>query len=590
MSLFDFVKQSVSILDVIGSYVTLKRAGTYYKGSCPFHNETDASFTVSPDRHIFYCFGCQAGGDAIAFIAQAENMSQGQAVRHLIDRYRVNVPTDMAYELQTQTSSQEKDRYFKICEAVTRWAQHKIQTTPEAMNYLLDRNIKAETIIQFEIGYFPGGTQKMALFLKEMSNRGFLVSDLAELGIILAGRNGYYSPFEDRIIFPIKDPLGRHCAFGGRIFQANDERPKYYNSKESEIFSKRQILFGLDRAKKEMQQTGQAFLVEGYMDCIAMAQHGHSNTIATLGTACSIEHLKLLSRHVHTLFVMYDGDKAGQAAIGRLTELCWNVDIELKVVQLPPKEDPASFLAKSGDIAQLIAHSIDIFSFFVQSVSADFARKPMHEKLEICRKITEMISTIKNGIKQHLLLQQTSLALQVPLAPLKKMMFQSKKAPAPEPTQVQSAQKEEEKGLYSQDLEKTLVSAILNSAPKDTTITQLYQELREYFSLPVQEFLARFYELHDTDPAHALDTLINSLSESERAWALSLIMQQHETLEPAVLQDFADAYKKQCWKLRVHTIRTDLLMARQKGDLQRTQELMESFLRLKREMQNKGLV
>ena len=165
-------------------------------------------------------------------------------------------------------------------------------------------------------------------------------------GILSESKNALYSPFEDRIMFPITDNLGRFCGFGGRTFMPQDERPKYYNSKENNFFTKGSLIFGLNVAKRDIQHKEIVFVVEGYMDCIAMAQHGYTNTVATLGTACTLEHLKQLSRYASYVYVLYDGDAAGQSAILRLTELCWNVNMDLKVIRLPRQEDPASFLAK----------------------------------------------------------------------------------------------------------------------------------------------------------------------------------------------------------------------------------------------------
>ncbi len=384
MSLFNYIKANLSIVDVVSEYVHLKQAGGYWKGPCPFHAEKDASFTVSPDKQIFYCFGCQASGDVIAFIAKTENLSQIEAVHHIIDRYKVAVPNDLLQKVGASSQSiKEKDAFFNICTTIATWAHEQLLRNHHATSYLAQRGLTTEINTLFNVGYFPGGVNNLNAFLKSIAKEGILAKDLLEYGFLMEGRAQLYSSFEERIIFPIRDNLGRYCGFGGRIFKNGDERAKYYNSKESDGFIKGKILFGFDLAKKSMQEREFAFLVEGYLDCITMVQYGYTNTVATLGTACTHEHLKLLSRHIKTLYVLYDGDNAGQNAMLRLTELCWEVNLELKVIQLPPKEDPASFLVGNGDLTPYTLNAQDIFTFFVQALSTNFLQKTLSEKVTL---------------------------------------------------------------------------------------------------------------------------------------------------------------------------------------------------------------
>src|SRR5579859_5964285 len=346
MNLFSFVKSQVFILDVINEYVTVKKAGIYYKGTCPFHSEKTASFTVSPHKEIFYCFGCHATGDVIAFIAQIEHCSQKEAADHLIDRHGIEVPAHISIERETSQEHNQKKRYFELCDLAAEWAHKNLETNPQALSYFTNRGFTKQTLQLFNVGYFAGGQNGIKNLINFVGQHQFLIDDLLEAHILVQGKQVRYSPFEERLLFPIKDNLGRSCGFGGRIFKEGDERAKYYNSHENQFFTKGSLFFGLHMAKQSIQERASAFIVEGYTDCMAMVQHGYSNTIATLGTACTLEHLKILSRYVHTVHVIYDGDQAGQKAMLRLAELCWEVNLELKVVCLPDKEDPASLLTK----------------------------------------------------------------------------------------------------------------------------------------------------------------------------------------------------------------------------------------------------
>ena len=255
---------------------------------------------------------------------------------------------------------------------------------------------------------------------QDLAKQNVLVDDLLENHILARGKNILFSPFEERIIFPITDHLGRYCGFGGRIFKPNDSRPKYYNSHENDHFAKGHLLFGLDKAKKEIQKSGSAFLVEGYTDCIAMAEHGFANTVATLGTACTVDHLNALSRYAQQIYVLYDGDNAGQQAILRIGQLCWQASIDLKVICLPPAEDPASFLGKNLALEPLIQNAKDIFAFFIETIGTDFARKPLSEKLELTRRILEMIQKLDDPLKQDILLKNACTQLTIPFDSLKK--------------------------------------------------------------------------------------------------------------------------------------------------------------------------
>jgi DNA primase len=418
MNIFTFIKSRISIVDVINEYATLRKAGGYWKARCPFHHEKTGSFTVSPHKEIFYCFGCHKSGDVISFIADVENCSQIEAAKYIAERYQIELPED----LQSSHSQQEKNHYQDICTTVADWCHEHLKKSPSVLAYLNQRDITEQSIDYFKIGYFPSGLIAIKNLIHEMKNQNILVDDLIEAAIIAQGKTVLYSPFEERIIFPIADTMGNYCGFGGRIFKPNDQRPKYYNSHENDFFSKGSLLFGLDMAKKAIQETGHVFLVEGYTDCVAMAQHGYRNAVATLGTACTLQHLKLLARYANDVYVLYDGDAAGKQAILRLTQLCWQANTELKVIELPEGEDPASFLEKEGDLKALIAQAQDIFGFFIASMGTNFKTKSLNERVNLTRKLLETIASVDDALKADMLLQQAASTLGMPLATLTREM------------------------------------------------------------------------------------------------------------------------------------------------------------------------
>ena len=267
------------------------------------------------------------------------------------------------------------------------------------------------------MGYFPSGSQALKSLLAHVGTKKFVAADLLDWHILEQSKQVLYSPFQERIIFPISDHLGRACGFGGRIFKPQDERPKYYNSKENEFFTKGSLLFGFDQAKQKIHDTGTVFLVEGYTDCLAMVQAGYANTVATLGTACTLEHLKQLARHAHTLYVLYDGDSAGQKAMLRLADLAWEVNLEPLVITLPADQDPASILATQS-LEPYVKRAQDIFMYYVDSLGAGFRRLPLGEKLRVAHRLLELIGKIESPLKRDLLLSRASEVLGVPFETL----------------------------------------------------------------------------------------------------------------------------------------------------------------------------
>ena len=424
-------------MDVVQEYVTLKKAGLYYKGRCPFHHERTGSFTVSPHREIFYCFGCHKGGDVVAFIAEAEHCTQIEAVKHLAERYSLTLPATLEREAHG-SSIEAQRRHNQLCAAFAQWCHKQLFKHKPAYTYCRERGLSDQSLKSFTVGYFP--EHCLDDMLEALNREGFLATDLINAHILNKGKMGIYSPFANRVLFPIKDYLGRTCGFGGRVFQPDDQRPKYYNSQDHPFFSKGNILFGLDVSKKAIQEKQTVYLVEGYLDCIAMVQAGYTNTVATLGTACTFDHLKLLARYAHTLHAMYDGDTAGQQALIKLARLTWDVNMELSVIPLPEDEDPASILLNQHDLGQHIAQAQDIFVFFIQRLGSAYQNKPMHERMTLIEEVLETIALLDNPLKQNFLLQKAATTFSLPLEILTDRMH---KAPLPI-----STIKQQDEGTY----------------------------------------------------------------------------------------------------------------------------------------------
>jgi DNA primase len=591
MNLFSYIKSRLSILDVVNEYTKLKQAGAYWKASCPFHHEKTASFTVSPHKEIFYCFGCHTGGDLIAFISKVEHCSQWEAAQFLIERYQIEVPAEF-----TQTKQQdrgEKNRYFNLCEQLAVWCQDMLKKTPTAYRYVLDRGISQASIEHFNLGYFPGGPKAIRALTAFMGTNSILVDDLKEVHILADGNNALYSPFEERIMFPIKDHVGRLCGFGGRIFLPNDVRAKYYNSHENANFNKGSLLFGFDQAKKSIQQQDELFLVEGYTDCIAMVQYGHANTVATLGTACTGEHLKILSRYATKINVMYDGDNAGRQAILRLTTLCWHVNIELNVVPLPATEDPASFLLKGGKLNTLLPQSKDIFSFFIDTMGEGFTEKPLAKKLQAIEKLLTIVNNIPDTIKRDIILHKASQTLDIPLASLKteldKLGKNTKESAQGEQTPIPT-----EPEALEQDscipLEKRIVRAILNN-------TSLLNEENEDYLIaclpePLNAVLQKVRDLREQHPTTSPDfsQLFERLDENEQHYVSKMLMECDSLEKADDFEHLLEHFQRRTWKTVVRVMRARLEKAEREQNTQEIENILNSFSKLKQKLLSKNLI
>ena len=415
MSLFQYIKSNIAIGDLVGEYISLKPAGSYLKGNCPFHSEKTASFTVSPAKGIFYCFGCHEGGDVISFFSSMEQCSPIEAANELITRYNLQVPDELLIQKTSQLKSIKKE-IQNVFTFFANWCSDQLKNSL-GYDYVTKRGIKID-IFNGLIGYFP--QKNLQFFLQEALNKGFLAEDFKKVGILMQGQTGIYSPFEERIIFPIKNHLGNIVACGGRIFKENDQRAKYYNSKEHEAFKKGDLVYGLDQAKKSIQKFGYVILVEGYLDCLMMWQAGYENTVATLGTACTIEQLALISRYTSNLYVMYDSDKAGIKAMLRLVGLCWKFALDLKVITLPVGVDPADFVFTNGNLQEVINDALDIYKYYILYNGTNYANKSFSEKLEQIQEIILTIEKVQDQLKRDLLIHEAAKAFDIPISILKK--------------------------------------------------------------------------------------------------------------------------------------------------------------------------
>jgi DNA primase len=342
----------VDIVDVVGRHVQLKKGGANLMGLCPFHGEKSPSFSVSPSKQFYYCFGCGASGDAIRFLTEHTGASFRDAVGELAGQVGLSVPDDTRSEDERRVAAQTKARHATLAEVLARAAQHyrqQLKGNPRAVDYLKGRGLTGEVAAQFGLGYAPDGWHALASAFAQYDDPLLVEAGL----VIVQGDDGAeqkrYDRFRDRVMFPIRGVGGETIGFGGRVLDRGE--PKYLNSPETPVFVKGRELYGLYESRAGIRARGHALVVEGYMDVVALAQMGFANAVATLGTACTEEHVRKLFRFTDSVVFSFDGDAAGRRAAVRALEAALPHATDLRSIRflfLPPEHDPDSFVRALG--------------------------------------------------------------------------------------------------------------------------------------------------------------------------------------------------------------------------------------------------
>ncbi|MBW4559417.1 MAG: DNA primase [Trichormus sp. ATA11-4-KO1] len=401
------IKQRADIVDVVSEHVVLRKRGKDFVGLCPFHDEKSPSFTVSQTKQMYYCFGCQAGGNAIKFLMDLGKHSFAEVVLDLARRYQVPVQTlapEQRQELQRQISLREQ--LYEVLASAGQFYQHALRQSQgkKAYEYLQsDRQLQEETIQQFGLGYAPAGWETLHRYLVE--DKHYPVQLVEKAGLIKPRKeaSGYYDVFRDRLMIPIRDIQGRVIAFGGRTL--SDEQPKYLNSPETELFSKGKTLFALDQAKGGISQLDGAVIVEGYFDAIALHAAGITNAVASLGTALSIEQVRLILRYTESkqLVLNFDADKAGniaaERAIGEIAELAYKGEVQLKILNIPDGKDADEYLYTHTpeDYEQLLANAPLWLDWQIQQIIVGRDLKQATDFQQVTQQIVKLLKNIANS-------------------------------------------------------------------------------------------------------------------------------------------------------------------------------------------------
>ena len=453
-SFIDEVVARNPIEDVVGQYVNLKRSGANLFGLCPFHGEKTPSFSVAPDKGIYYCFGCHKGGGVINFQMEIEGLSYGDAVRALAKRAGMEVPEDP----QFQSRYKQQERLWALSKEAARYFHSKLYAPEgaEGLSYAQKRGMPRSTLTKFGIGFAPNGWNGL---VDAMKAKGYTDQELKDAGLVSEKNGRIYDRFRNRLMFPIIDVRGNVIGFGGRVM--DDSTPKYLNSPETIIFNKRKNLFALNLAKKS--KLGYLILVEGYMDAVALHQYGFDCAVASLGTSLTQEHAVLLSRYTEQVVLIYDGDEAGQNATRRAIPMLEAAGIQVKVLRMHDAKDPDEYLKKYGadKFKVLLEEASNRVEYQLGAIARKYHLNDDEERIQFLREAADLVASLPSPVQREVYGGRAAETAKVTPEAMK--------------LEVDRARKRREKREKKQE-EQKMLSPAQNLQPKSRTIR--YDDIR----------------------------------------------------------------------------------------------------------------
>ena len=558
------------IEDVVGQYVNLKRSGSNLFGLCPFHGEKTPSFSVSPDKGIYYCFGCHKGGSVINFEMEIEGLSYPDAVRALAKRAGLEVPEDEQY----QSRYRQQERLWALHKEAARFFHSQLYAPigANALQYATGRGMPKSILTKFGIGYAPDSWTDLADYLR---SKNYTDQELRDSGLVtVSQKNGnLFDRFRDRLMFPIIDVRGNVIGFGGRIMNSSDKSAaKYLNSPETLIFNKRKNLFALNLAKKS--KLGYLILVEGYMDAIALHQYGFDCAVASLGTALTEDGANLLSRYTDQVVLIYDGDEAGQNATQRAIPILEKAGLQVKVLKMRDAKDPDEYLKKFGAdrFRILLEESANRVEYQLNAILKKYDLRDDEQKVQYLQESAELIGSLSSAVQREVYggrvaeaagISEDAMKLEVNRA-LKRRTYQEKKKQEKiDLSPARNLQPKEKSIRYSNlrsaRAEEMIIAQVLREPALFAQIPDLQPEI---FS---SEFLGRaFRQLRDRYH-QGLDVSLGGLSDftAEEMSHLAGISQQQGPVNERSLLDCADIIREEYQKSQTKT-EDDLMRFREK--------------------------
>jgi len=579
----DQILDRCDIVEIISGYIPLKRAGRNYKALCPFHHEKTPSFVVNPDKGIFHCFGCGAGGNAFSFVMKYERLEFPEVARMLAKKAGVILPEYTAED--SGKSNSLLTGIYKAHELATAYFQSALVSPQgrEANEYLAKRGVKGETTSRFKLGFATDSWDGLLTYLKK---RGCGEEIIEKSGLIIpkSDGSGYYDRFRKRLIFPIFDHKDRAIAFGGRVM--DDTLPKYMNSPETPIYNKSRTLFGLNFTKKHINEKDSAVIVEGYMDLIVPYQSGVNNLIASCGTALTQDHIRLIRRHSRNIIMVYDSDKAGEMATLRNLDILLTEEMNVKIAELPKGYDPDSFVRKNGGAAfeKILAKPTGLFDYKLNRLISYHKADTIESKVKIAGEMMVTISKVKNDVLRSAYIKRLAESLSLDENSLRTELAKPKK---------------DYSGAYNGNEQAVLTKAapgdlsiadktVIGLMVEDNTLIPIVKEKlshTEFGNALAQEIAGSIFKLHEEQKPINYVSLINCLSINGVDNLLSEIaaMQENFTDKKRNLEDCIRWIKKSNIKKSLNEIRNRIKKAQEAGEHDKVTDLVVRYNQLMKE-------
>lgn len=525
--IIDQVRQSTDIVDLIQSYVPLKRAGTNFRALCPFHNEKTPSFNVHPQKQIFHCFGCGVGGDVFKFVMLRENLNFIEAVRLLARRAGIELQEEQAPSGETVASASRKELLYQLHEDVCALYQKILASDPRGEDgraYLKKRGVSPDSVKAFRLGFAPDAWDSV---LKWATNKGIATDVLEVSGLVTRNEKGnLYDRFRGRLMFPICDEQGRVIAFSGRVLNPEAKEAKYVNSPETPIFKKGQTFYGLDKSKRALLDAHVAIVCEGQLDLIACHEAGIVNIVASQGTAFTERHGRLLKRYVDEVVMMFDSDAAGQNAATRSVDALLQAGLSVRVATVPAGHDPDSLVRKEGADAlrRVVESSRPFLEFYLDYLCAQHDPRSDTGRAAIAKLMAETLAKLPNAALGYPAVTATARRLQVPESVVR--------------SEIRNAARSQRRDAFTDDDETVGVSDYLTTSRKistpdrellhlilsDNAALRLVAEelsLEDLPPSPCRKLITKIIALHQTAQWRGAESLQEELTQDDTSAVLS---------------------------------------------------------------------
>ena len=576
--LIDRIRDASDIVEVISEYVPLKKRGKNYLGLCPFHAEKDPSFTVTPQKQIFYCFGCGEGGNVIHFLMKHEKLSFPEAIELLAKKANIPLPKESWREKQGGLSDK---LYYANQTANEYFVKNLHREAPgrSARQYLKKRGFDSETLKIFSLGFAPAEWEGLIRFAQTKDIKPEILTQ-AGLTVPRTEGKGSYDRFRKRITFPIFNLSGKVVGFGGRVLDEKDE-PKYMNSPETPIYQKGRILYGLNLSREEIRQKGSAILVEGYVDLITLYQAGIKNVVASSGTAFTADQAHLLARYAEKVYLFFDADSAGQSATFRSVDLLFSEGLDVFVVSLNPGEDPDSYVRKFGEkaVEEKINQAKSFIDFKCESLGKDFSQLTLREQETVIRDLAETAKKINDDIRRNLFVKKVAQVFKVNESSIFKLVGKKQASADRRPPTAAKKANDDSNLIGQEKIERGILRILMEDHKLLKTISgKLHPE--DFSLVEHREIFEAVKAGKKATPAGLMDKTDNEKTKELIAQIATIDL---GPAEPSVLlADYLKALDKIRIDRKMKTLKDEIKRALQENDIKTADRLTKEFEKLKK--------